>query len=101
MAALAPRTEGSSQSFFTWFNYKRMFQFNTWGHLVLIALFLALELIPALLGSLIKILRLLLGTKCKAAVLSLDEGGKTFQQAIEDGTIRVCKLAITSIQLRV
>jgi hypothetical protein len=88
LATLKPRTEGSSQDFLTWFNYQRIFQFNTWGHLALVAAFLVFELVPTVVGTLLKILRLLLGGGAKA-VACTEEDGKTFQQALEDGAIRV------------
>lgn len=88
-AALKPRDEGSSDTFLSWFNYQRLFQFNTWGHLALIAAFVLFQLVPFIISTVFSIVRAVSGIPVQPTKSPDDTNSKTFQQAIADGDIAV------------
>lgn len=88
-AALQPRGEGTSDDFLSWFNYQRLFQINTWGHLALVAAFVAFQLVPYLVSTAFKIMRAVSGVGSRPASNPDGAAEKTFQDALKDGDIAV------------
>lgn len=88
-AALKPREDGSSDDFMTWFNFQRLFQFNTWGHLALVISFVVFQLVPFILATVFSFLRAISGVPTRPTEAADDAVSKTFQQALSDGDISV------------
>ena len=93
-----PREDGSSDDFMTWFNFQRLFQFNTWGHLALIISFVIFQLVPFILATVFSFLRAISGVPTRPTEAADDAVSKTFQQALSDGDISVRRSILILIQ---
>jgi hypothetical protein len=72
-----------------WFNYQRLFQFNTWGQLALLAAFVLFQFVPFVISTIFSLLRAISGMPARPTSSPDDIHSKTFQQALADGDIRV------------
>jgi hypothetical protein len=88
--------QGSTADFFVWFNYPRLFQFNTWGHLALLAAFVLFQLVPFLFSTVFSIMHVISGVS-SSPICSTDAArNKPFAEALAEGNIsvRTCMLAM-------
>lgn len=89
LAALKSGADDASDSFVAWFQWQRVFQVNTWGHVALGALLIVVDALPILLAFLRKLGRLFSGTRTPVGELPTPCTPLTFVQAATAGVFQV------------